>query len=293
MIALTGATGLIGGLVRERLDAAGTPTRLIVRDPARLRTPHPDVRTAGYGDADALLRALAGIGTLFMVSAAESADRVSQHRTLIDSAARAGVTRIVYLSFLGADPQASFTLARDHAATETHLRASGLAFTFLRDNFYHRLIPQMAGPDGVIRGPGGEGRIGSVAHSDVADAVVAVLQAGRSPAAGPGAARYDGQTFTLTGPSTWSLAEGATELSEATGRPVTYLPESVTQARASRAHFGAPEWEVTGWISSYLAIAAGDMDVVTDDVERLTGHPAQDLPEYLRLNPDAYRHLLP
>ena len=282
MIALTGATGLIGGLVRERLDASETPTRLIVRDPSRLGTPHPDVRTAGYGDADALLGALAGVGTLFMVSAAESADRVAEHRTLIDAAARAGVARIVYLSFIGADPQASFTLAHDHAATEAHLRASGLAVTFLRDNFYHRLIAQMAGADGVIRGPAGQGRIGSVAHSDVADAVAAVVLAGT---------RYDGETFTLTGPRTWSLAEGARELSAVTGRTVTYLPETEAEAHESRAQYGAPEWEVAGWISSYLAIAAGEMDVVTDHIERLTGHPAQDLPEYLRRNPDAYRHL--
>ena len=67
MIPVTGATGLIGSLVRERLEAADTPTRLIVRSPARLRKPHPDVRTAGYGDADLLGPALAGVGTLFMV----------------------------------------------------------------------------------------------------------------------------------------------------------------------------------------------------------------------------------
>jgi NAD(P)H dehydrogenase (quinone) len=126
MIGLTGATGLVGGLVRDRLDAAGIRTRLIVRSPARLVRQHPDAATAGYGDALALAPALAGVDTLFMVSAAESADRVAQHRTLIDTAVSAGVQRIVYLSFLGADPQAGFTLARDHAATEAHLRASGV-----------------------------------------------------------------------------------------------------------------------------------------------------------------------
>ena len=282
MIALTGATGLVGGLVRDRLDAAGTPTRLIVRSPARLVRQHPDVWTAGYGDAEALAPALTGVDTLFMVSASESAERVAEHRTLIDSAAAAGVERIVYLSFLGADPQAEFTLARDHAATETHLRASGLAFTFLRDNFYHRLIAQMCGADGVIRGPGGEGRIGSVAHTDVADAVAAVLGSG---------SRHDGETFTLTGPRGWSLREGAAELARVTGRPIRYERETEAEAWASRAHYGAPDWEVAGWISSYLAIATGVMDVVTDDVERLTGHPPQDLPEFLRATPDAWAHL--
>ena len=35
--------------------------------------------------------------------------------------------------------------------------------------------------------------------------------------------------------------------------------ETVEQAYASRAHYGAPQFEVDGWVSSYLAIARGEM----------------------------------
>ena len=94
-----------------------------------------------------------------MVSAAESADRLDQHRTFIDAAAEAGVRHIVYTSFLGAAPDATFTLARDHWVTEEHIRASGLAFTFLRDSFYLDFLPALAGEDGVIRGPAGDGLV--------------------------------------------------------------------------------------------------------------------------------------
>ena len=48
----------------------------------------------------------------------------------------AGVERVVYLSFMGAAPDATFTFARDHWATEQHAHALGLTTTFLRDGVY-------------------------------------------------------------------------------------------------------------------------------------------------------------
>jgi NAD(P)H dehydrogenase (quinone) len=38
-------------------------------------------------------------------------------------------------------------------------------------------------------------------------------------------------------------------------------------------------------VTSYACIATGEMDVVSDTVPRLTGHPAQTLTEYLAANP--------
>jgi hypothetical protein len=35
-------------------------------------------------------------------------------------------------------------------------------------------------------------------------------------------------------------------------------------------------------VSTYTAIASGELDVVTDDIPALTGHPATALPEVLR-----------
>ena len=79
-----------------------------------------------------------------------------------------------------------FTLARDHWATEQHIRGSGLPFTFLRDNLYADFLPFMVGDDGVIRGPAGDGRAALVAQDDIADAAVAVLRdAGRARRARP------------------------------------------------------------------------------------------------------------
>ncbi|WP_236757655.1 NAD(P)H-binding protein [Aeromicrobium sp. PE09-221] len=144
---------------------AGHTTRLLVRDPARTpRVEHSEVAVCAYADAAGARRALDDINTVFMVSASESADRLDEHRTFVDAAADAGVRHIVYTSFQGAAPDATFTLARDHWATEQHVERSAMAWTFLRDSFYLDLLPLFAGEDGVIRGPAGEGRVAAVAR---------------------------------------------------------------------------------------------------------------------------------
>jgi hypothetical protein len=63
---------------------------------------------------------------------------------------------------------------------------------------------------------------------------------------------------------------------------VRYQEETVEEAYASRAHFGAPQFEVTGWVTTYVAIARGEVSAVSDTVPRLTGHPATSFAEYLR-----------
>ncbi|MEP6525633.1 MAG: SDR family oxidoreductase [Nocardioidaceae bacterium] len=263
-IAVTGSTGTIGRGVADRLAAGKVRQRLIVRDPSRApRLPHAQVAVASYADFEHAREALAGMRTLFMVSASEDPDRLAEHRSFVDAAVAAGVGRIVYLSFYGASEHATFLLARDHWQTERHIAATGLAYTFLRDNLYADFLPRMAGPDGVIRGPAGDGRVGAVAQVDVMDVASVVLTE---------AGEHDLATYDITGPESLSLAEAAEIIGLATGRAMTYQSESVEQAFASRAGLGAPDWQVAAWVSTYTAIAAGELDGVSDDVRRITGH---------------------
>ncbi|NUP67968.1 MAG: SDR family oxidoreductase [Nonomuraea sp.] len=213
-------------------------------------------------------RALDGASTVLFVSASESADRLDRHRAFVDAA----VAHLVYVSFYGAAPDATFTLARDHWATERHIRGSGLPFTFLRDNLYADFLPGMAGDDGVIRGPAGQGRVAAVAQDDIAESAVTVLL-------DPGA--HAGRTYDLTGPEALTLDEVAATITKVTGRAVSYRPETVEEAYESRRKYDAPGWEVDAWVSTYLAMAAGELEGVSDDVRRLTGHPATGLEDLL------------
>ncbi|MFC7593285.1 NAD(P)H-binding protein [Nonomuraea antimicrobica] len=158
-IVTTGVTGRLGGRIAALLDAAGVEQRLVSRRAAEHapRLAHAVAVSADYGDHAAMCGALHGASTVLFVSAAESPDRLDRHRAFVDAAREAGVTHLVYISFHGAAPMATFTLARDHWATEQHIRDSGLPFTFLRDNLYADFLPALAGDDGVIRGPAGQG----------------------------------------------------------------------------------------------------------------------------------------
>lgn len=276
-LAVTGATGVVGGLVAADLAARGIPQRLLVRRPTKApqlagSTVHP----VEYGDRDAARAALEGVETLFMVSAAESADRLDQHRTFIDAAAEAGVEHVVYTSFVAAAPDAVFTLARDHFATEEHLRASGMRWTFLRDSFYIDFMEALVGEDGAIRGPAGDGRVAVVARADVARTAATILAA---------PAEHAGRTYELTGPEALSLTEVAAIITAVRGTQVSFVDETLDEAYASRADYGAPGWQVDAWVSTYTAIASGDMAAVSRDVEAIAGTRPRSLEAFLRDTP--------
>jgi NAD(P)H dehydrogenase (quinone) len=315
MLAVTGATGEVGGRVAARMSRLGLAQRLIVRDPGRAPClPRAEIsRVSSYGDAAAMRRALAGVDRLFLVSARDrfgvahiSAknhttpppyDRLQQQITAIDAASAAGVKHIIYLSVMNAAPDATFILAHDHFHTEEHIRASGMAFTFLRASLYMDNVPQCVSADDAIRAPAGEGRAAWVARDDIADAVVAVLT-------GSG---HAGRVYNVTGPEALTMAETAEQLSVAVKRQIIYEAQTPQEARTTRSTsrlekyeaerrmltgHGLDDYEVEVFVTHFLQIAAGDLADVSDTVPELTGHPAQSLAEYLQQHPESYRHLL-
>lgn len=315
MLAVTGATGEVGGRVARRLSNFGLTQRLIVRDPSRSPDlPGAEVVWAGsYGDAAAMRKALEGVHRLFLVSARDrfgvahkSAqnrskppvyDRLQQQIAAVDAALASGVEHIVYLSVLNASPDATFILAHDHYYTEEHIRASGMKFTFLRASLYMDNVPQCVSADDVIRAPAGRGRAAWVARDDIADAAAAVM-------AGTG---HDGSTYDITGPEALTMCETAEKLSLAVGREIIYRPQTPRQARSTRSTsrldrfeeerrrltgHGLDDYEVEVFVTHYLQIAAGDLSGVSDAVPSLAGHAAQSLTEYLKRHPESYAHLL-
>jgi NAD(P)H dehydrogenase (quinone) len=315
MLAVTGATGRLGGRVAARLAKLGLKQRLIVRDPSRApQLPGAEVvQASAYGDAVAMKRALTGVDTLFMVSAHDrmgavhraaaaktsnpAYDRTMQQVIAADAAEAAGVRRIIYLSFVKAAADAVFVLARDHFHTEEHIRKLGVPFTFLRMSLYADHVPDHISKDGVIRGPAGEGRAAWVTRDDLADvAVVVMTESG-----------HEGCTYDVTGPEAITMAETAERLSDVTGRKITYQAQTPHEARTTHTTSGLEDFEaerraLTGsglndyevevWVTHYLQIANGDLAAVSDTVPGLTGHRAQSLADFLHNYPESYRHLL-
>ena len=258
-------------------------------------------------------KALSGVETLFLVSAQELMgfiarcqnrnlevpyyDRLHQHIAAVSAAAAAGVRHIIYLSFLGAEPDATFVCAREHFRTEEFIRSTGVEFTFLRQGLYMDNVPQHVMSDDIMRAPAGQGRVAWITRDDIADTAVAVMT-------GSG---HEGQIYDVTGPEALTMDETAERLSAVLGRKISYHAQTPHEARAGRnmsrmidhemarrslTGNGITEPELEGWISHYLQIATGEAGIVSDTVPRLTGHPAQSVSEYLQNHPESYQHLL-
>jgi NAD(P)H dehydrogenase (quinone) len=258
--------------------------RLVVLDDGRaLDLPEMQIVEASYGDSASMRRALAGVHMFLMIPVHEAPDRVERHVAAVNAAVDAGVERIVYSSFTGAAPESTFTFARDHWHTEVHIRNTKLDFTFLRGNAYMDVLPWVVGSDGLIRGPAGDGRFAVVSREDVADVAVSVLL-------GEG---HSGVTYDVSGLESLTMHQVAEAFSRVTGRTITYHPETIDEAYEARSDYGAPDWEVEGWVTSFAGVATGEMDVMSDAVLSLTGHPPMTFEEFLRRNPESYRHLLP
>jgi NAD(P)H dehydrogenase (quinone) len=282
-IVVTGATGVVGSRVVTGLVRRGIRPQVVVRDPSRLAEPASvDVRVAsGYADTAAMTEAFRGGDALLFVSGRESATRLAEHLSVVEAAADAGISRITYLSFQGAGPHCTFTFGRDHWHTEQAIQDSGFSFSFLRNSFYQEAVAAMCGPDGVIRGPAGDGQVAAVSQDDVATVAVEVLLDDT---------RHN-ETLDVTGPEAFTLAQASTVMAEVSGVAVSYVDETEAEAYASRAPYGAPAFEVAGWVSSYQAIAAGELRDVSDTVETVTGRTPRSLRSTLAAHPNLLAHL--
>jgi len=270
-IAISAATGQLGRLVVEQLKAKLPAERLValVRTPAKAAGLGIAVREANYTRPDTLGAALAGVETLLLISSPEIGQRVAQHRNAIDAAKRAGVKRIVYTSLLRAD-RSPLSLAPEHKETESLIKASGLAWTILRNGWYsENYTGSVAGAlaGGAFIGSAGEGRIASAARADYAAAAVAVLTS----------TGHDGKTYELAGDSAYTLAELAAEISGQSGKTIPYKNLAEADYAAALKGFGLPEGfaqAIAGWD---VAASQGALFDDGKQLSRLIGRPTTPL----------------
>lgn len=278
-IVITGATGQLG--------------RHVISSLLRLDVQLPDLVAAGrnedklgalreldlatvridYTDPATLDEAFAGADTVLLISSSEVGRRVPQHRNAVDAAVRAGVSRLVYTSALGAD-RGKLLLAEEHLATEQAIAESGLPYTIVRNGWYtENFEPALrhAETTGVVLASAGEGRVASATREDYAEAIAAVLaQDGHS-----------GQTYELSGDVAWSFDELAAALTEVLDREVTYRRLTPEQHLAELERTGVDESTARFLVALDANIEDGALDLVTGDLSRLLGRHTTPLVDAL------------
>jgi NAD(P)H dehydrogenase (quinone) len=277
LILVTGATGKIGSSIARFLERSGNSLRLLVRDPGKLSDFRNAQKAKGdYTDVQSLDHAFMGVSSAFIVSGyAEPGERAKLHRNAFQAAHRAGVQYLIYLSTLGASPNSRFPMSRDHYESEGFLKETGVAHTILRDSFYAELAVEMFSKEGVMKGPGGQGKVSWVGREEVAEAAARLL-ASDEPLLG---------TFPMTGPTALSLSETAALLSSLKHLALRYEDEPLKAAKDWRSKLGVPAWEVETWVGSYEAIAAGEFETIDPALAAILGRPASDLKTYLSARP--------
>jgi NAD(P)H dehydrogenase (quinone) len=269
IIAITGASGQLGRRVVELLLERVESGRVLAltRSPdklADLAAKGVRVAMGDFAQPDALAETLAGVDRLLLISTDQVGDlRVQLQTSVVAAAARAGVRHITYTSAINPHT-APVAFLREHGATERAIEASGLPYTFLRNNFYAEVLlgsgPQ-AIATGELRAAAGNGAVGYVAREDCARIAATVLTM-------PG---HDRVSYNVTGPAAVTYHDVARELSAVSGRMVRYIPITAEQARQSLLSAGLPAPLAETLVSIEQAIEQGALNVVSSAVRDLTG----------------------
>ncbi len=275
VVAITGASGHLGRktaeLVLDRLDPADVV--LLTRTPDAL-TDLADrgaaVRRADFDEPQSVRDALAGVERMLLISALELGHRVQQHRAAIDAAKQAGVRHVLYTSIPNPVQQNPAGVVPDHRATEEALEASGLEWTFLRNNLYAEYqVPaaaQAIAAGQLVTNAGG-GHTAYVSRDDCAAAAATVLAS----------AGHENRSYDITGPQSVSVEELAALASEIAGRKITVVHVDDDAFVAGLTAAGLPEEAARLYASFGASTRDGFLDGVSSAVENLTGEAPRSL----------------
>jgi uncharacterized protein YbjT (DUF2867 family) len=289
MILVTGATGVNGRALLNRLSANGVAARALVRNPAKAAAlavlPHVEIAQGDMARPETLATALRDIDRAMLISSSDPM-MLDVQSNFIAAAAKAGVRHVVKLSGIMPELDSAFRFARMHGEIETRLEASGMAFTHLRAGEFmtahFRQAPSIAAK-GAMFLPMEDARIASIDVGDIAEIAASVLT-------GSG---HEGKTYPLTGPQALTMTEVAEKLSAATGKTIRYVnvpPEAARQAQLAN---GMPPYLADALFELFAERRAGKEATVWPNAEELLGRAPTSFDEFAARNAAVFRGDVP
>ncbi len=281
MLLVTGATGQFGAKTMDALLAKLPAQRLAVsvRDPAKaaaLRARGVDIRHGNFNDPSTLDAAFRGVSRILIISTSgdwDNAIRIRQHLAAVNAAKATGVKFIAYTSIAKAD-YSSIPLAETHRATEAAIRATGIAFSFLRNNWYIEnefMAVRSALANAPVITATGEGKHGWAARQDYAEAAAEVL-------AGDG---HENSIYELSGPPL-SYAGLAKILSSVLDRYVALKQVNEDAYGKHLTDAGLPNPVVELLVGFQRPIREGALDILSDRLVALLKRPLTPLDSAIR-----------
>jgi uncharacterized protein YbjT (DUF2867 family) len=295
---VTGAGGGSGSVSRRvvasLLDGGAQVRAMVRRDDERadqLRAMGADVIVGDLTSARDIVDATAGVRRMFFnmsvspdyLRATTEVCAVALERGQFDVIANMSQMTVsqMTLTSIGESKQ-----HRLHWLAEHVLNWSGLPVihvrptTFLDNPLFTLLAKPAVRERGVLTLPLGSGRTSPISADDVARVVAALL---RHPDG------RIGEVYELTGPEVLDINGLAEHYSRALNRPITAEDLSLDEwEHRVLTPVGLPDH-----VNQHIATMArlhreGRYDRRTDDVEQITGRPAQSVEQYVAANPDLF-----
>ncbi len=285
MILVTGATGLNGSELVQRLSARGVLVRALVRSAAKAERfsalPKVEIVEGDMARPETLSGALHGVDRAMLISSSDPA-MLEVQSNFIEDARKAGVKHVVKLSGIMPDLDSPFRFARMHAEIERRLEASGMAFTHLRAGefmqAYFRQVPSIVAK-GALFLPMADAKIASIDVCDVAEVAATVLTG----------AGHEGKIYPLTGPEALNMAEVAERLSAATEKTIRYVnvaPEEATRANLAA---GMPPYTAEALAELFGERRRGKEGQVSPLIQTLFGWQPTSFEEFSRRSAAIFR----
>ena len=266
-IGVSGASGNIGRGVIARLQTSAPRAEIIgISRSTEVQAGPVERRLGDYDKPETLTSAFAGLDRLLLIPGADLRPGVRSRQAvaMVDAAVAAGVGHIFLLSATGTREEAEPALGAAYWASEHRLlRSDAKRWTILRMSFFAETFAQVSQP-AVQMGMMpclADTRMSLVSRADVAAGLAGAL-AGENQV---------GAIYNLTGSAALSGAERAAALADAAGTRVSFKVVGEDQLRGMLAQGGLPPAMADMMVGMLVHQASGAYDIVTGDVEMLSG----------------------
>ena len=273
-ILVTGATGTIGQAVIKSLQNKNSSFIAGVRDTekAKKKIPGAPLITFDFADASTYEKATEGVNQVFLLGPPLVLNLVELISPFIEFLRRKNILRVVYISALGLEKIKELPF---HAILAQKLIDEGFDYTIVQLSFFSQNFKtyelENITERGVTYMPAGNGKVGFVDVHDVGEAVATVLTE----------SGHGKRTYQLTGPELLSYSDAATLLSEVLGKTIAYPDPSPEEYTSVLKNAGAPDFIAPYMISVYSLIANNEVNVLTGDLEKITGKKPHSLKDVL------------
>ncbi|MBG83885.1 MAG: hypothetical protein CMJ40_04980 [Phycisphaerae bacterium] len=280
-VLVTGATGMFGGLIVEKLSQGDVPVLAASRSESRAASLTDGSVTGVVADMDkpeTFVPLLQQVDRMFLVSPMHP-DLGERECALIECAKQANLKQVVKL--YGSVEHEGDPLDLQHWMAIDALKASGLSWCLVSPQTVtdSHVMAQLE----TIRSErrlyacAGDGRMGMVTADNCAEVAALVLQ---EPVE-----RFAGRNLQITGPEAITYAQVAQQMSSALGENIEYIDMTEEELARAAVEAGMPEEDLELQVLCHFRqIRNGKAELVTDTYREVVGRPATSVHDWTCAN---------